>query len=56
MSIYEQLENHQLALRSAEAIGCHIVNIRPTDIKEGKEHLILGLLWQTIEVFFDHLF
>ena len=51
MSIYQQLENHELALRSAEAIGCHIVNIRPKDIKDGKEHLILGLLWQTIQVF-----
>ena len=37
-------------LRSAEAIGCHIVNIRPTDIQEGKEHLILAILWQTIQV------
>ena len=49
-SIYQQLENLELALGSAEAIGCHVINIRPKDIQEGKEHLILGLLWQIIQV------
>jgi hypothetical protein len=47
---YQQLENLELALRSAEAIGCHVINMRPSDIKEGIEHLILGLLWQIIKV------
>ena len=50
MSIYQKLENLELALRSAEAIGCHVVNIRPNDINNAKEHLILGLLWQIIQV------
>lgn len=50
ISIYQQLENLELALRSAEGIGCHIVNVRPKDISDGKEHLILGLLWQTIQI------
>ena len=50
MIIYQQLENIELALRSAEAIGCHVINIRPKDISEGKEDLILGLLWQIIKV------
>jgi len=50
LSIYQKLENNELALRSAEAIGCHIVNMRPSDIMDGKEYLILGLLWQTIQV------
>ena len=53
MTIYQQLENLELALRSAEAIGCHVVNIRPKDIRDGKEHLILGLLWQIIQVEID---
>ena len=47
---YQQLENLELALRSAEAIGCHVINIRPKDVKDAKEHLILGLLWQVIQV------
>ncbi len=50
LSIYQKLENLELALRSAEAIGCHVVNIRPGDINEAKEHLILGLLWQIIQI------
>ena len=50
MTIYQKLENLELALRSAEAIGCHVINIRPNDIRDAKEHLILGLLWQIIQV------
>jgi hypothetical protein len=49
-SVYQKLENLELALRSAEAIGCHVINIRPKDIIDAKEHLILGLLWQIIQV------
>jgi plastin-1 len=54
--IYKELENLELAIRSAEAIGCHVINIRPSDIHNGKEHLILGLLWQIIKVYFSRLF
>lgn len=50
MKIYQELENLELALRSAEAIGCHVINIRPNDIRDAKQHLILGLLWQIIQV------
>lgn len=50
ITIYQQLENLELALRSAEAIGCHVINIRPKDIRDEKEHLILGLLWQIIQI------
>lgn len=50
LTIYQELENLELALRSAEAIGCHVINIRPNDIRDGKEHLILGLLWQIIQI------
>ena len=49
-SLYRELENLELAIRSAEAIGCHVINIRPSDIHTGKEHLIMGLLWQIIKV------
>lgn len=43
-------ENQTLALNSASAIGCNIVNIGPKDIMEGRPHLILGLLWQVIKI------
>ncbi len=52
ITIYQQLENLELALNSAEAIGCHIVSIRPADIRDSKEYLIMGLLWQIIQVRF----
>uniref|UniRef100_A0A8C5MKT3 Plastin 1 n=1 Tax=Leptobrachium leishanense TaxID=445787 RepID=A0A8C5MKT3_9ANUR len=43
-------ENLNLALNSASAIGCTVVNIGAEDMKEGKPHLVLGLLWQIIKV------
>ncbi|KAG7282716.1 hypothetical protein CRUP_017642 [Coryphaenoides rupestris] len=36
-------ENLNLALNSASAIGCHVVNIGALDLKEGKPHLVLAL-------------
>ncbi|XP_075876485.1 plastin-3-like [Nelusetta ayraudi] len=43
-------ENLNLALNSASAIGCHVVNIGAFDLKAGKPHLVLGLLWQIIKI------
>ncbi|XP_068602165.1 plastin-2 [Brachionichthys hirsutus] len=43
-------ENLNLALNSASAIGCHVVNIGAEDLKEGRPHLVLGLLWQVIKI------
>ncbi|XP_004714150.1 plastin-2 [Echinops telfairi] len=43
-------ENLNLALNSASAIGCHVVNIGAEDLKEGKPYLVLGLLWQIIKI------
>ena len=45
-----QQENLNLALNSASAIGCHVVNIGAEDLKEGRQHLVLGLLWQVIKI------
>lgn len=39
-----------MALNSASAIGCHVVNIGAEDLKEGKPYLVLGLLWQVIKI------
>ena len=49
-SIYEKIENLNLAIESAKAIGCTVVNIQPQFIMEQREHIILGLIWQIIKV------
>jgi plastin-1 len=41
-------ENNNIVISSAKGIGCSVVNIGPGDIEDGREHLILGLLWQII--------
>jgi plastin-1 len=41
-------ENNNIVITSAKAIGCSVVNIGSSDIAEGREHLILGLIWQII--------
>ncbi|KTF77483.1 hypothetical protein cypCar_00038779, partial [Cyprinus carpio] len=43
-------ENLVLALNSASAIGCTVVNIDAQDMKAGTPHLVLGLLWQIIKI------
>uniref|UniRef100_A0A0R3RQA7 Ca2+-binding actin-bundling protein n=1 Tax=Elaeophora elaphi TaxID=1147741 RepID=A0A0R3RQA7_9BILA len=47
---YTKLENLTLALMSAQAIGCNIVNIDADDLSKGRPHLVLGLLWQIIRI------
>lgn len=41
-------ENANVVINSAKGIGCVVVNVHAEDIIEGKEHLILGLIWQII--------
>lgn len=50
LSIYKIHENMTLALNSAQAIGCNIVNIGAEDLEQGKPHLVLGVLWQIIRI------
>jgi len=50
LSMFKMVENLNLALMSAQSIGCNIINIGPDDIMAGKPHLILGLLWQVIRI------
>ncbi|KAF7660876.1 hypothetical protein LDENG_00273280 [Lucifuga dentata] len=50
LSLFKTQENLNLALNSASAIGCHVVNIGALDLQEGKPHLVLGLLWQIIKI------
>lgn len=53
LNIYQIHENLTLALNSAQSIGCNIVNIGTEDLQTGKPHLVLGLLWQIIRVFYN---
>ncbi|KAI7861601.1 fimbrin [Spinellus fusiger] len=46
---FKMVENNNIVINSAKAIGCSVVNIGPTDIIEAREHLILGLIWQIIK-------
>ncbi|KJE88506.1 fimbrin [Capsaspora owczarzaki ATCC 30864] len=50
LSVYKTHENQTLALNSAKAIGCNIVNIGATDMCEGIPTLVLGLMWQVIRI------
>lgn len=50
LNTYTKRENQTLALMSAQAIGCNIVNIDADDLAKGKPHLVLGLLWQIIRI------
>ena len=43
-------ENLELALNSARAVGCNIVNIGAEDIEKAKPHLVFGVMWQIIRV------
>ncbi|XP_068181536.1 plastin-3-like isoform X2 [Antennarius striatus] len=50
LTAFTTQENLNLALNSASAIGCQVVNIGAQDLKDGKPHLVLGLLWQIIKI------
>ncbi|VDD74599.1 unnamed protein product [Mesocestoides corti] len=50
LTTYQIMENITLALNSARAIGCNVVNIGAADIVDGTRHLLLGLLWQIIKI------
>eukprot|EP01088_Endostelium_zonatum_P009746 TRINITY_DN2304_c0_g1_i1.p1 TRINITY_DN2304_c0_g1~~TRINITY_DN2304_c0_g1_i1.p1 ORF type:complete len:518 (+),score=120.25 TRINITY_DN2304_c0_g1_i1:87-1640(+) len=43
-------ENQNVAINSAKAIGCSVVNVGATDIMAGTTHIILGLIWQVIRI------
>lgn len=47
---FRRTENLNLALQSAKAIGATVINVGAQDIVDGRGHLILGLIWQIIEI------
>ena len=46
---FEMVENNNIVISSAKAIGCNIINIDTNDLMDKKEHLVLGILWQIIK-------
>lgn len=48
LNAFQMTENNNIVITSAKGIGCSVVNIGSSDISEGREHLILGLIWQVI--------
>lgn len=47
LSQFQMIENNNLVINSAKGFA-HVVNIGSSDLIEGREHLILGLIWQII--------
>ncbi|KAJ2017995.1 fimbrin [Coemansia sp. RSA 455] len=50
LSPFQVTENNNVVINSAKAIGCSVVNIGSQDLAEGREHLLLGLIWQVIKI------
>lgn len=48
INAFQMTENNNLVISSSKALGLSTVNIGASDIVEGREHLILGLIWQII--------
>lgn len=45
---FQVIENCNLAINAAKAIGCRVTNIGASDLMEGRPHLVLGIAWQII--------
>lgn len=45
---FHMTENNNIVIESSKGIGLSVVNIGSGDIMDGREHLILGLIWQII--------
>lgn len=48
LNAFQITENNNIVITSSRGIGCSVVNVGAQDIAEGREHLILGLIWQII--------
>jgi plastin-1 len=48
LNAFQITENNNIVISSAKGIGCSVVNVGASDFTEGREHLILGLIWQVI--------
>ena len=50
LNVYQINENLNVAINAAKAIGCKVVNVHNEDIIDGREHIILGLVWQIVRI------
>ena len=50
LNVHRRLENQNLGINSASAIGCSVVNVGHNDFERGIPHIVLGLIWQIIRV------
>jgi len=50
LNTFKITENQNVAINSAKAIGCSVVNIGASDLSSGSTHLVLGLIWQIIRI------
>jgi plastin-1 len=50
INTFQMTENNNVVINSAKAIGCSVINIGAQDLIEGREHLVLGLIWQIIKI------
>jgi len=50
LNVYKMTENQQVAINSAKAIGCNVINIGGQDLIDGTPHLVLGLIWQIVKI------
>jgi len=50
LNIYQMNENQNIVINAAKAIGCKVVNIHNEDLIDGREHLVLGLVWQIVRI------
>ncbi|KAJ3416764.1 hypothetical protein HDV05_000138 [Chytridiales sp. JEL 0842] len=50
INTFQMTENNNVVINSAKAIGCSVINIGAQDLIEGREHLLLGLIWQIIKI------
>ena len=50
MHVVKKHENLNLAINSAQSIGCVTTNISTPILMEGRPHIVLGLVWQIIRV------
>lgn len=48
LNAFHMTENNNIVIESSKGIGCNVVNVGSGDIRDGREHLILGLIWQII--------
>ena len=52
LNVFQIKENLSQAIKGATQIGCVIVSITPPLIMEKREHIILGMIWQVLKVFY----